>query len=108
MAVASVHGSRRPTRRQDLRGCAKFSVSPFVPAAFVRVREDRCPIPDTVKPRRPRSPVRQGPPPRRPEYDYFHDVDYLDYLDSGRNDYFDYFDDVDYFRSESKDPRSDV
>ena len=38
--------TRREPRRQDLRGCAKFSVSPFVPAAFVRVREDRCPIPE--------------------------------------------------------------
>ena len=42
--------------------------------------------------REPRSPERQGPPRRRPDYyyfpdgdyfDYFHDVDYLDYFDSG-------------------------
>ena len=48
-------------------------------------------------PRRPRSPERQGPPRRRPEYDYFHDVDYLDYFN--RHNYFDY---LDYFRSESE------
>ena len=47
--------------------------------------------PDAVGPRRPRSPERQGPPRLRPEYDYFHDVDYLDYFDYGRDDYFDYF-----------------
>ena len=34
-----------------------------------------------------------------PMYDYFHDVDYLDYFDSGWNDY---FDDVDYFLSNPK------
>ena len=51
------------------------------------------------RPRRPRSPERQGPPRRRPEYDYFHDGDYsdyyhdVDYLDYfNRNDYFDYLD----------------
>ena len=35
------------------------------------------------EPRRPRSPERQCSQQRRPEYDYFHDVDYLDYSDSG-------------------------
>ena len=43
------------------------------------------------EPRRPRSPERQGLPRRRPVNDYVHDVEYLDYFDSGRNDYFDYF-----------------
>ena len=70
--------------------------------------------PDAVEPRRPRRPERQGPPQRRPEYDYFTDgdyfdyfpdVDYLDYFDSGWNDF---FDDVDYFHPEPEDPRSDV
>ena len=51
----------------------------FVLAAFVRVREDQ--VPEYPDHRRPRSPERQGPPRRRPEYDYFHDVDYLDYFD---------------------------
>ena len=49
----------------------------------LRCCEVRCPTPDAVEPRRPRSPERQGPPRRRPKYDYFHDVDYLDYIDSG-------------------------
>ena len=72
-------------------------------------------LPRCRETRRPRRPERQGPQRRRPEYDYFHDVDYLDYFDSGRNDYFDYFDDIDYFLSDpkmvaskSEDPRSDV
>ena len=34
--------------------------------------------------------------------DYFHDVDYLDYFNSGRNDYFDYDNYFDYFLSGSK------
>ena len=46
--------------------------------------------PTTVNHRRPRSPECQGPPRRRPEYDYFHDVDYLDYFN--RIDYLDYID----------------
>ena len=66
----------------------------FVSAAFVRVREDGCPIPDHCEPRRTRKPERQGLLRRRPEYDYFHDVDYLAYFD--------------YSRSESEDPRFDV
>ena len=45
--------------------------------------------PEDRVPRRPRRPERQGPQPRRPVNDYFHEVDY--------------FDDVDYFRSESED-----
>ena len=49
---------------------------------------------DAVQPRRPRSPELQGPPRRRPEYDYFPDGDYFDYFHDG--DYFDYFHDVDY------------
>ena len=66
--------------------------------------------PRHLGPRRPRSPERQGPPRRRPEYDYFHDVDYLDYFN--RHDSFDY---LGYFpsgpktmASKSEDPRSDV
>ena len=39
--------------------------------------------PMSVEPRRPRSPEHQGPQRRRPEYDYFPDVDYLDYSVSG-------------------------
>ena len=50
-----------------------------------------------MEPRRPRSPECQGPPRLRPEYDYFHDVDYLDY-----NDYFDYDDYFNYFLSDPK------
>ena len=30
--------------------------------------------------RRPRRPERQGPQPRRPVNDYFHDIDYFDYF----------------------------
>ena len=39
-------------------------------------------IPDHRTPSTPK-PERQGPPRVRPEYDYFHDIDYLDYIDSG-------------------------
>ena len=70
----------------------------FVSGAFVRVREDR--VPRRSGPRRPRSSERQGPPRRRPEYDYLPDADYLDYFI--RNDYFDYDDYLDYFLSDSK------
>ena len=49
---------------------------PLVTAAFVRVREDQ--VPEYPEHRRPRSPERQGPLQRRPEYDYFQEVDYLD------------------------------
>ena len=44
-------------------------------------------IPDHRTPLTPK-PERQGPPRRRPEYDYFTD-----------NDYFDYLHDIDYFDS---------
>ena len=64
--------------RQVLRSCLCF-----VSAAFVRIREDRSPIPDNREPRRLRSPERQGLQRRRLEYDYFHDIDYLDYSDFG-------------------------
>ena len=78
-----------------------------VTAAFVHVRETRCPTPDHREPRRPRSPERQDPPRRRPEYDYFHDNDYFDYFN--RHDYFDYdnyFDYVAFFLFEPEVPRT--
>ena len=59
----------------------------------------RFPNPDAVNHRRPQSLERQGPQQRRPEYDYFPDIDYLDYFDSRLNDYFDCFD---YFLLESE------
>ena len=80
-------------------------------AAFERVLmtlKPCCVMPEYPDAVNPRSPERQGPPRRRPEYDYFHDVNYLDYFNSGRtststmNDYFDYDDYFDYFLSDPK------
>ena len=68
--------------RQVLR-----NVTPATVHGYVKVYLNRnppsslMPRTPTTGPRRPRSPERQGPP-RRPEYDYFHDIDYLDYIDS--------------------------
>ena len=47
------------------------------PAKFSAAVNSDAVIPDHRTPLT-RSPERQGPPRRRPEYDYLHDIDYFD------------------------------